>query len=130
MSLFAPVKNVTLSFLPKLTRDPNLATVITWRVFQESEFDEDQGVNVDRYTDYQVPAIRIEKGVGATQSRNFPAGSYTMAVGDSDYIVDDRDKPAGVSIRDVIVDGEITYSIRRMIPVFNLLTRIETKGYA
>ena len=130
MSLFTPVKNATLSFLPKLTRDPNLATTITWRVFLRAEFDEDQGVNVEKYRDYQVPAIRIEKGVGVQQSRNFPSGNLTMAVGDSDYIVDDRDKPPGVSIRDVIVDGEITYQIRRMLPVFNLLTRIETKGYA
>jgi len=129
MGLFGQVKNSVNSILPGLFSDPDLAISVTWKVFSGSVFDEDQGVNVETYTDYVLSAIRIEKEIGSIQTKSVPPGPWMMSIGDVVYLFKSSDLPSGVSIRDGLVDGEYTYGVKRILPIFNLITKVEVKGY-
>ncbi len=116
--------------MTRLFNDPDLPIDVTWKEFLDSEFDSDLGVNVTTYTDYELKAIRIEKEIGSVQTKTTPPGPWTMAVGDVIYLFKHTDIPPAASIRDNLVDGEYTYGIKRILPVFDLITKVEVKGYA
>lgn len=130
MGIFGQVKSAVSSILPGLFADPDLAIDVTWKMFAGSVFDEAQGVNVETYTDYALSAIRVEKEIGSIQTRAAPPGPWMMSIGDVVYLFKSEDVPAGASIRDSLVDGEYTYGIKKIFPIFNLITKVEVKGYA
>lgn len=132
MAIFGQIKSAVNSILPQLYGDAELTTTITWKKFADSEFDEDEGVNVDTYTDYtDIKAIKVEKEVGTTNPRtSYPTGIWGMASGDVVYLFQDASVPDGASIRDLIIDGSYTYSVKKIFPVFNLIVKVEVQGYA
>ncbi len=130
MGFFAQIQNSVNSELTRLFNDPDLPIDVTWKEFLDSEFDSDLGVNVTTYTDYELKAIRIEKEIGSVQTKTTPPGPWTMAVGDVIYLFKHTDIPSAASIRDNLVDGKYTYGIKRILPVFDLITKVEVKGYA
>jgi hypothetical protein len=130
VGFFGQIRSSVNSVLPRLFDDPDLPVSVTWKVFTSSIFDPDLGVNVEVYTDFEITAIRIEKEIGSIQTKTTPPGPWTMAIGDVVYLFKYIDVPSGASIRDNLVDGEYTYGIKRILPVFNLITKVEVKGYA
>ena len=72
----------------------------------------------------------IEKEIGSIQTKTTPPGPWMMAVGDVVYLFQYDDIPSGASIRDKLIDGDYTYGVKRILPVFNLITKVEVKGYA
>jgi len=130
MGFFSQIQNSVNSELTRLFNDPDLPIDITWKKFLDSEFDADLGINVTTYTDYELKAIRIEKEIGGIQTKTTPPGPWSMALGEVVYLFKHTAIPSGASIRDNIVDGDYTYGIRRILPVFDLITKVEVKGYA
>lgn len=131
MGIFGQIKNSVNSILPQLYNDPELTTALTWRKFSGSTFNEEAGVNEDTYTDSSVVAIRVEKEVGSTNAgRTYPPGPWSMASGDIQYLFKYESVPDGASIRDLIVDGDMTYSVKKIYPVFGLIVKVEVEGYA
>jgi hypothetical protein len=132
MPIFGQIQNAVNSILPQLYGDPQLTTTITWKKFSDSNFDEDAGVNVDTYTDFtDIKAIKVEKEVGSTNPRSsYPTGIWSMASGEVVYLLQDVSVPDGASIRDLIIDGVYTYSVKKIFPVFGLIVKVEVQGYA
>lgn len=132
MGIFAQIQSAVDSILPQLYEDEDLTVTITWKVFASSEFNEDTGVNEDTYTDYtDITAIKVEKEIGSTNpGRSYPPGPWAMASGDIQYLFRHNHVPDGASIRDLIVEGNQTYSVKKIFPVFNLITKVEVEGYA
>ena len=132
MGMFAQIRSSVNSILPSLFGDEDLRTLVTWKKFAGSTFNESRGVNEDTYTDYaSISAIKVEKEVGTRDAgRAFPPGPWGMASGEVMYLFQDGDVPAGASIRDLIVDGDYTYSVSKIYPVFNLIVKVEVEGYA
>lgn len=135
MTIFAQIQSAVNSILPGLFTDEDLTTTVTWKVFTESTFDEDQGVNVDSYREYKnIKAIKVEKEMHG--SGNFlsagVASQMGITLGDNVYLFQADDVPTGASIRDVIVESDLgmTYSVRKIFPVFGLITKVEVQGYA
>lgn len=134
MAIFSQIQSAVNSILPRLYTDEGLTTILIWKKFADSDFDEDQGVNVDTYTDYpDIAAIKVEKEIGSTNpGRSYPnqQGVWSMASGDVVYLFQDDSVPDGASIRDLIVDGTDTYSVKRIFPVFGLIVKVEVEGYS
>lgn len=135
MSIFSQIQNSVNSILPTLFEDEGLTTIVTWKKFVSSEFDEDQGINVDTYKDYKsIRAIKVEKemyGQGNYLAANV-ASQMGVSLGDNIYLFKASDVPTGASIRDVIVESSIgmQYAVKRIYPVFGLITKVEVQGYA
>jgi hypothetical protein len=132
MGIFSQIQGAVNSILPQLYNDPDLITTVTWKRFLKSEFDEDAGVNVETYTDFtEISAIKVEKEIGSKNLyRSETRGSWTMASGEVVYLFQDGNVPENASIRDLIVDGSYTYSVKKIFPVFNLIVKVEVEGYA
>jgi hypothetical protein len=131
MGIFGQIQNAVNSILPQLYSDDQLTTQVTWKKFSGSEFNESAGMNEDTYTESSITAIKVEKEVGSTNAgRAFPPGPWAIATGDVQYLFRHDDVPDGASIRDLIVDGDLTYSVKKIYPVFNLIVKVEVEGYA
>jgi hypothetical protein len=135
MGIFAQIQSAVDSILPQLYEDEDLTTIVTWRKFSDSDFDEDAGVNVDTYTDFtNITAIKVEKEVSSRSlwQTGQTSGSWGIASGDVIFLFRDQHVPEGVSIRDLIVDNDTgyTYSVKKIFPVFNLIVKVEVSGYA
>jgi hypothetical protein len=131
MGMFKQVKRSVNSILPRLFGDEDLVTEVTWKVFTSSTFNESTGVNEDQYEDSELTAIRIDKDIGSSNAgKNFPPGPFAMSTGEVQYLFESGEVPDGASIRDVIVDGSLVYNVKRIVPIFDLITRVEVKGYA
>ena len=131
MGIFGQIQNAVNSILPQLYTDEQLTTTVTWRKFAGSSFNEASGVNEDTYTDSTIKAIKVEKEVGSTNAgRSYPPGPWSMASGDIQYLFKHESVPEGASIRDLIVEGDMTYSVKKIYPVFGLIVKVEVEGYA
>jgi hypothetical protein len=136
MSLFSQIKNSVNSILPTLYNDPDLTTIVTWKVFKDSVFNESLGVNEDTYTDHTgISAIRVEKEIGASKFGGNNTGSlasqFGVGSGDTVYLFKFGDVPTEASIRDTIVESNgMKYSVKKIYPVFGLIVKVEVKGYA
>lgn len=132
MAIFGQIRSAVNSILPQLYGDEELVTVITWKKFAGSEFNEEEGVNEDSYTDFTlINAIKVEKEIGSRNpGRAYPPGPWELASGDVVYLFQDDDVPEGASIRDLIVDGSFSYSVKKIFPVFGLIVKVEVEGYA
>lgn len=132
MGIFTQIKSAVDSILPQLYEDDDLTSTVTWKKFADSAFNVDLGVNEDTYTEYKdIKAIKVEKEVGSfNPQRTFPPGPWSMASGDVVYLFRDESIPDGASIRDMIVDGSYTYSVKKIYPVFGLIVKVEVEGYA
>jgi hypothetical protein len=132
MGIFSQIQAAVDSILPQLYEDEDLVSIVTWKTFSDSSFDESQGVNVDTYVDYpDIAAIKVEKEIGSTNpGRSYPSGTWAMASGDVVYLFRHQHVPSGASIRDLIVEGEYTYSVKKIFPVFNLIVKVEVEGYS
>jgi hypothetical protein len=132
MGIFAQIQSAVDSILPQLYEDEDLTTIVTWKKFSSSEFDHDAGVNVETYTDYtNVTAIKVEKEIGSKDMwRGNTQGILSIASGDVVYLFRDASVPEGASIRDLIIDGAFTYSVKKIFPVFGLIVKVEVEGYA
>lgn len=132
MGIFAQIQSAVDSILPQLYEDDDLTSVVVWKKFADSNFDEDEGVNVDSYTDYEdIKAIRVEKEIGSNSpGRTYPPGPWSMASGEVQFLFQYDSVPVGASIRDLIVDGSLTYSVKKIFPVFGLIVKVDVEGYA
>jgi hypothetical protein len=132
MGIFAQIQSAVDSILPQLYEDDDLTSVVVWKKFTSSDFDEDEGVNVDVYTDYEdIKAIKVEKEIGSNSpGKTYPPGPWSMASGEVQYLFQHDDVPEGASIRDLIVDGSFTYSVKKIFPVFGLIVKVDVEGYA
>lgn len=130
MPLFSQIARSVNSILPRLFGDPDLASTITWRLFTGSDWDDSAGMNVEAFTNFDLISIRIEKEVGSMRTSKFPPGAFMMSTGDLVFLFEAGDIPSGASIRDQIIDGDMTYGVKRIEPVFGLITKVEVKGYA
>ena len=132
MAIFSQIQSAVNSILPRLYTDPGLTTIITWKKFTSSEFDEDEGVNIDTYTDFTgIAAIKVEKEIGSGNAgRTYPPGQWNLASGDVVYLFQFDDVPANASIRDLIVEPGFNYSVKKIWPVFGLIVKVEVEGYA
>lgn len=132
MGIFKQIQGAVNSILPTLYTDEDLTTIITWKKFKASVFNETEGVNEDTYTDFaNISAIKVEREIGSKNAgRTFPPGPWAVASGDVQYLFQFEDVPDGASIRDLIVDGDITYNVKRIYPVFGLIVKVEVMGYA
>ena len=132
MGIFAQIQSAVDSILPQLYEDEDLTSSITWKVFSESVFNETSGVNEDSYTDYtDIPAIKVEKQIGTRDMwRGNTTGLLSVASGDVVYLFRDNGVADGASIRDLIIDGSFTYSIKKIWPVFGLIVKVEVEGYS
>lgn len=131
MGIFKQIQGAVNSILPTLYNDEDLTTTITWRRFKDSSFDPDEGVNVDTYTNFaNISAIRVEKEIGSKDAgRTYPPGPYAISSGDVQYLFQFDDVPEGASIRDLLVDGSITYNVKKIYPVFGLIVKVDVIGY-
>jgi len=132
VGIFAQIKNSVNTILPRLFSDEDMVTLVVWKKFKDSAFDDTEGVNVDTYTDFKdVPAIKVEKEIGSRNpGMTFPPGPWSISSGDIVYLFQDKDVPSGASIRDLVIDGSITYSVKKIFPVFGLIVKVEVEGYA
>ncbi len=134
MAIFKQIQGAVNSILPSLYTDEDLTTDITWKKFKSSEFVEEEGANVDAYTNFtNIKAIKVEREIGSTNpGRAFPPGPWAIASGDVQYLFQFADVPDGASIRDLVIDNEthITYNVKKIYPVFGLIVKVDVIGYA
>lgn len=134
MSIFGQIQSSVNSILPSLFTDMELTTNVTWKVFQNSEFDENLGYNVDTYKEYKnIRGIRIEKEQRGSSNYlvNAATSQLGVALGESVYLFQYPDIPVGASLRDILyeVDTSMQYRVSKIFPVFGLITKVEILGY-
>lgn len=130
MGIGSSITNAVNSILPSLYSDDVLSTSVTWKRFSDSGFDEAKGYNVETYDDFTVTAIRLEKEASARTTLQTPPGANAITLGDIVYMFRYPDLPDGISTKDLIVDGSFVYQVEKIIPVFDLVTKVEVRGYA
>ena len=132
MGIFAQIQSAVDSILPQLYEDEDLVTVVTWRRFAGSTFNESQGINEETYTDFtSIRAIKVEKEVGTRRWQQGTTGAvWDLTSADVVYLFRFEHVPSDVSVRDLIVDGANTYSVTKIYPVFGLIVKVEVAGYA
>jgi len=128
MGMFGQIRNSVNSILPRLYNDEDLVVEVTWRKFINSVFNDVLGFNEDTYVDYTVNAIKLEKE--NTSSGGVRSSGVAMSVGDIVYLFRYVDLPSGISTRDVIVEDSNPYSVTKIYPVYELVTKVEVRGYA
>lgn len=129
MGMFAQIQNSVNSILPKLYEDEDLTTDITWRKFSGSAWDDAQGMAIETYVEYPVTAIKLEKENKSATSGVRSSG-VSMSASDVVYLFRHGDLPDGITTRDVIIDNGNSYSVEKIYPVFDLVTKVEVQGYA
>jgi len=134
MAIFSQIQGAVNSILPSLYSDEDLTTNVTWKKFKGSEFNEEEGVNEDSYTEFKsINAIKVEREMGSKNAgRTYPPGPWSIASGDVQYLFQFADVPADASIRDLVIDNEtgITYNVKKIYPVFGLIVKVDVLGYA
>lgn len=130
MSIYGSVQRAVEHMTPKLWGDPNLGIEVTWRRFAGSTFDAVRGVNVESYDNFTLTALGTEKAVGFKHTSAFPPGPGAMAIGDVVYVFLADGMPTGISVRDLLIDGDFTYGVEKIFPVIGLIVKVEVKGYA
>lgn len=134
MSIFGQIQASVNSILPSLFTDMELTANVTWKVFQDSLFNEELGYNVDTYKEYKnIRGIRIEKEQrgSANYLVNAATSQLGVALGESVYLFQHVDVPATASLRDILyeVDSGMQYRVSKIFPVFGLITKVEILGY-
>lgn len=129
MGMFGQIRNSVNSILPRLYEDPELVTNITWRKYSGSAWNDAEGYAEETYVDYAIAAIKLEKENKSATSGTRSTG-VSMSIGDVVYLFQYTDLPDGISTRDVIVENGYSYSVEKIYPVFELVTKVEVKGYA
>ena len=130
MGLFGQVRSTVIATLPTFFEDDEATTEVTWKLYGGSNYNSTLGYNVETWTEYTLTAIKIEKVEGSKKTKLYPPAGGSMATGDMVFLFKSPDLPTGASGRDLIVDGSITYAVEKILPVFNLITKVEVKGYA
>lgn len=131
MGIFKQIQGAVNSILPTLYNDADLTTIINWKRFKGSAFNEEEGVNEDTYTTFSdIAAIKVEREIASTKAgRYWPPGPYGLSSGEVQLLFQFADVPEGASIRDLVVDGSITYNVKKIYPVFGLIVKVDVIGY-
>lgn len=128
--MFGPVKRAVEALMPRLLEDEYLSVTITWKVFQSAEFDTSQGVNVETYTEFSVPSLRLIKEMEGGLRGSLAAQEGGLTTSDTIYVIQYSDLPSGASTRDIIVDSTKEYRVQAMNPILETVVRVDVRGYS
>lgn len=125
---FSKLQSKAGSFLDKILKSGAESTVV-YKLFQSSDYDDDTGMNVDTYSEYEIEAIRVDASLQAQWASTILAG-VSFNAGEIIYIVKHSDMPrtdvySTDILKDYITDNDMDRQIKNAIPIFDILVKIQ-----
>lgn len=123
--MFDQIASAVKTILPKLYGDPLLAKIVTYRKYNGVSFDPTVGFNVERWKTYSVKAIKLTSPLQSKTATGYEGGRTVVQGGETLFMIKSEDLPDGISVKDSILDERnVTYNVKRIEPIFGLLTKI------
>lgn len=128
MRNFARIQNKAGSFLSRVMNS-GAETHITYKLFVSSDFDDETGMNVDTYSEYEVPAIRVDASLQAQLASTILAG-VSFNSGEIIYMIQSKELPredvySPNILKDYIQDGTVERQIKNAVPIFDILVKVQ-----
>lgn len=106
---FSGIKDQINIVLDELFTDAALIRSITYRLYTGQSFSSGAGHTVNTYTNSTVSAIRITH-----TDKSVAIFSGELQAGDIVYIIRASEAPAGMSLKDLIVDSGETLKVKKI----------------
>lgn len=124
MAIYKQIESPVRAVIKELVNDPGLQSLIQYRKYLSREFDESVGANVTKFKTFRIKAVRLQH-----TDRSKLIGFSNIQIGDQLYLIDYRDAPSGMSLKDEIVDEfDQTQDIQNITNIFNLAIAVTVKG--
>lgn len=117
------VKAAIKSVLSQLFNDGSLAIPITYKLHQGVSHDSTLGRNVTAFQDSTIAAIDVRKETNYVPQSQLPFNIERVS-----YLVRAEDCPSGMSARDKIVVGGVSYQISQVRDYFGLAYGLVVSG--
>ena len=118
------LKNVFNAFL-----NSGMGRTVTYKKSVSSIYDPSTGINTDTYSYYEITAIRSDTALEAQGASTvlsaigFKAGKMIYMIKNDDFPrTDTEDKNI---LKDVIVDNEIEYQVKKAVPIQGVFVRLQ-----
>lgn len=123
------VVSATISMMDKLFLDPNLYRDVTWKKFVSSTYNSSLGYNVDSYTETSLKGVKLDN-TRNTWPSGYPSGfdGSGLEAGDTVFFFKTSELPSSISIRDMIIEGTISYRVKSIIPIVGVITQVNVQG--
>lgn len=125
---FSRIQTKAKSFLSRVMKS-GAETTITYKLFKSSTFDDETGMNVDVYSEYEIPAVRVDASLQAQLASTILAG-VAFSSGEIIYLIQDSEMPRSDPyspniLKDYILDGDIERQIKNAVPIFDILVKVQ-----
>ena len=126
MGILTPALNLTRSVVRQFLRDRGVRELVTYRKWASQAFDSTEGFNVDVFN--ETANIRTIRLSATEQVQNLPI-AMTIEAGQVLFMIDSADVPAGVSLKDQIVDANsVIFKVKQIQPVFGIVHAFLCEG--
>lgn len=128
MKNFARIQTKAGNFLSRIMQS-GMEIQITYKLYQNSSFDDETGMNVDVYSEYEVPAIRVDASLQAQLASTILAG-VAFNAGEIIYLIQHKEMPRSDVyspniLKDYIQDGTVERQIKNAVPIFDILVKVQ-----
>jgi hypothetical protein len=125
MGIFGQVQGPVRGIIRALVTDKDLRSVITYRKFSGRDWDAASKGQVATFTETSMQVVRLSHN---SKSIDIFDG-VDLQVGDQLYLLDFRDAPAGMSLKDEIVsEYGYTQKVKKIQPIFGLALAVTVEG--
>ena len=127
MKNFARIQNKAESFLTKLMKS-GIQTEIIYKLFVSSEFNDETGINEDVYSEFSIPAVRVDASLQAQWASTILAG-VSFNAGEILYLVQHKEMPRSDVyspdiLKDYIQDASLERQVKNAVPIFDILIKL------
>ena len=123
MTMFGDIKASVLPVLESFFTDTELARTIIYRRYVGETFSSELKYTVASYSDVTIPAIRMVHT--ARSAANAPGN---VQAGQVLYMIRAEDAPDGMSLKDLIIDGDETLSVSVINDIFGIVFEITVEA--
>lgn len=127
MKNFARIQNKAGSFLTRLMKS-GIQTEIVYKLFVSSAFNDETGMNEDVYSEFSVPAVRVDASLQAQWASTILAG-VSFNSGEILYLVQHKEMPRSDVyspdiLKDYIQDASLERQVKNAVPIFDILIKL------
>lgn len=101
MGIFGQIKVPVVAALDELLNDEDFSAEVTYKRYTGQSFNEDEGHSVSTYSSTKITMSRLRHN-----ARSALVATASVQVGDFVFICKADDVPEGMSLKDLIVDGD------------------------
>jgi hypothetical protein len=124
MGIFGQIQGPVRGVIRALVTDKDLRVIVTYRKFTDRDWSATAKAQVSSFTESTIEVVRLSHNV-----KSIGIFEGDLQVGDQLYLFDFRDAPAGMSMKDEIVN-EFGYvqKVKQIRPIFGLAIAVTVEG--